>query len=168
MFFTRTQNFNCPVSKKELLNRLLGKHVRIHNLDFEILEQDDTVMIIPHDEQEESIKTLPITTVEMKEEGGKTNVTLTSKMRPADSGGPNLILIFCFFLFVAAFVLRVVDTNSGWAITYILVGADVFIFSMFLFRLRTGYFDYVRKVQAYAKDKGAAAEVPDVQPTVAI
>jgi len=158
MFFTRTNTFTAQVSKKELQKRLLGAHVRIHNLDFEILEQDNALLIIPYSEQEESIKTLPITDVDIKEEGGQSKVTLTSKMRPADSGGPNLILIFCFFLFIAAFVLHMVDKQGDWTVSYICLGIDVLIFSMFIFRLRTGYFDYVHKVQNYVKEKGAAID----------
>ena len=158
MFFTRTNTFNSPVSKKELQKRLLGAHVRIHNLDFEILEQDNALLIIPYSEQEESIKTLPITDVDIKEEGGQSKVTLTSKMRPADSGGPNLILIFCFFLFIAAFVLHMVDKQGDWTVSYICLGIDFLIFTTFIFRLRTGYFDYVHKVQSYVKGKGAAID----------
>jgi len=156
MFFTRTHSFNSPVSKKELQKRLLGEHVRIHNLDFEIVDRENALVIIPYSEQEESIKTLPITDVDISEEGGQSKVTLTSKMRPADSGGPNLILIFCFFLFLAAFILHMVDKNGDWTVTYILLGIDVFIFSMFIFRLRTGYFDYVKKVHGYVQSKGDA------------
>ncbi len=167
MFFTRTTTFNSPVPRKELQSRLLGDHVKIHNLDFEILDLDNAIMIIPHSEQEDAIKTLPITEVGITEQGGQSKVTLTSKMRPADSGGPNLILIFCFFLFVAAFILRLVDKNGEWTVTYILLGVDVFIFSMFIYRLQTGYFDYVRKVQGYVKSKGEVASA-DVKATVAI
>ncbi len=167
MFFTRTNTFNTSVSSKELQNRQLGAHVKIHNLDFEILERDGSLMIIPHSEQEESIKTLPITNVDMSQEGGQTKVTLTSKMRPADSGGPQLIVIFCFFIFIAAFILRLVDKNGDWTVTYILLGIDLFIFSMFVYRLQIGYFDYVRKVQAYVKSKGEHS-VGDVKASVAV
>jgi hypothetical protein len=109
---------------------------------------------MPHPEQEEAIKTLPITDVDIKEDGSQSKVTLTSKMRPADSGGPYLIVIFCFFLFVAAFILHMVDKNGDWTVTYILLGIDALIFSLFIFRLKTGYFDYVRKVHGYVKSKG--------------
>ena len=151
----------------ELQKRLLGSHVRIHNLDFEILEQDSTILIMPHPEQEESIKTLPITDVDIREEGSQTKVTLTSKMRPADSGGPNLILIFCFFLFMAAFILHMVDKNGDWTVTYILLGIDVLIFTTFVYRLRTGYFDYVQKVQRYVKGKGEVAGA-EIKATMAV
>ena len=144
----------------------MGSHVKIHNLDFEIVERDGEVLIVPHAEQEESIKTLPITHVDMSEQGGKTKVKVTSKMRKVDSGGPQIVLIFCFFIFLAAFVLRLV--GGDWNVTFILLGADLLIFSFFLYRLQTGYFDYVRKVRAYVVEKGDGFVASNVHAQVAI
>ncbi len=154
MFFTKTHNFNSPVAKADLKKRLMGSHVKIHNLDFEIIERDGELLIVPHAEQEEAIKTLPITHVDMTEKGSQTNVKVTSKMRKVDSGGPQLLMIFCFFIFVAAFILRYV--GGDWNVTFILLGADTLIFGFFLYRLQKGYFDYVRKVRAYVVGKGDA------------
>jgi hypothetical protein len=166
MFFTKTHNFDSPVPKADLKKRLMGSHVKIHNLDFEIVERDGDVLIVPHAEQEESIKTLPITHVDMSEQGGKTKVKVTSKMRKVDSGGPQIILIFCFFIFLAAFVLRLV--GGDWNVTFILLGADLLIFSFFLYRLQKGYFDYVRKVRAYVVEKGDGFVASNVHAQVAI
>ncbi len=156
MFFTKTRNFNSSVPKAELKKRLMGSHVKIHNLDFEILERDGSLLIIPHAEQEESIKTLPMTNVDITEQGGKSNVTVTSSMRKVDSGGPQIIIIFCFFIFIAAFVLRLVDKTGDWTVSLILLGSDLLIFSFFLYRMQVGYFDYVRKVRAYVTEKAEA------------
>jgi hypothetical protein len=151
MFFTRTHTFHFPLSKEELKNRLVGKHVRIHNLDFEVLEIDDKLSIIPHAEQVEVIKTLPITTVVFKEEGNKTKVVVTSKMRQLDSGGPFLIVIFCSFMFIASLILFNLGTERG--VAYTLFGISIFIISLFCIRMQMGYFDYVRKVRVYVKSK---------------
>ena len=156
MFFTKTRNFNSPVPKAELKKRLMGSHVKIHNLDFEIVERDGSLLIIPHAEQEEAIKTLPITHVDIEERGNQSSVTVNSKMRKVDSGGPQIVLIFCMFIFIAAFVLRLVDKNGEWTVSLILLGSDLLIFSFFLYRLQTGYFDYVRKVRNYVMDKAGA------------
>ena len=37
--------------------RLLGKHVKVHNLDFEVSEKDRIIRVIPHAEQENEIRT---------------------------------------------------------------------------------------------------------------
>ena len=155
MFFTRTHTYHFSLSKEELKNRLVGKHVRIHNLDFEVLETDDKLSIIPHAEQVEAIKTLPITTISFKEAGNKTKVSVTSKMRQLDSGGPFLIVIFCSFMFIASLILFNMGTEPG--VAYTLFGISVFIFTLFCIRMQMGYFDYVHKVRAYVKSKAEPA-----------
>src|ERR1700756_2868267 len=119
MFFTRTHSFNFPGSREELKNRLMGKHVKIHNLDFEVLEEDSKLSIIPHAEQVHAIKTLPVTTVDMRPDGNKTKVVVTSKLRPFDAGGPMLVMIFCIFMFAASIVLLYVGNEP--LITYTLL-----------------------------------------------
>ena len=158
MFFTRTHRYKFPISKEDVKNRLVGKHVQIHNLDFEILEKDHTLSIIPHAEQVNAIKTLPITHVDLKEEGGKTNVVITSKMRKLDSGGPLLIVIFCGFMLGASVVLFFAAPNEQ-QIQYTLLGIGLSIFTVFTIRMQMGYFDYVRKIRAYVKSKCETAPV---------
>src|ERR1700748_2141026 len=116
MFFTRTRSFHSSVPKEDFKNRLIGNHVQIHDLDFEVTEKDHLLRIIPHAEQVNAIKTLPITHVDVKQAGGKTNVVVTSKMRKFDAGGPMLIMLFCFFLFLASITLLYVGGEPS--ITY--------------------------------------------------
>lgn len=158
MFFTRTTRYHFPVSKSELKSRLIGKHVKIHNLDFEIFEDGASLTIAPHAEQINTIKTLPVTSVELREEGNGTKAIITSRMRKLDSGGPQLIVIFCSFMFIASFIMLFVGKEP--LITYTLLSIGTFILAIFSLRMQTGYFDYVRKVRSYVKDRGmgAAAE----------
>ncbi len=150
MFFTRTQRFHSNVRKEDLKRRLVGNHVKIHDLDFEVTEKDHMLRIIPHAEQVNAIKTLPITHVDVKEKGDKTNIVVTSKMRKFDAGGPQLVIIFCTFLLLASMVLLYVGEPS---IAYTLMGISVGIFSIFWVRMEMGYFDYVRKIRAHVKSK---------------
>ncbi len=135
----------------------MGKHVKIHNLDFEVLEEDNKLSIVPHAEQVNAIKTLPVTTVDMKDDNKGTKVTVTSRLRPFDSGGPMLVMIFCIFMFAASIVLLYVGNEP--LITYTLLGISLFIFATFWVRMQMGYFDYVRKVKAYVKGKGESPAV---------
>ena len=151
MIFTSTRNYRFQVPKEELKNRLIGNHVKIHNLDFEVFEQEGALRIVPHAEQVETIKTLPITNVDMTQEGDKTRVTITSKMREFDAGGPMLIVVFCAFMFAASMVLLYVGGEP--LVTYTLLGISLGIFTIFWIRLQMGYFDYVRKVRSYIKSK---------------
>ncbi len=158
MFFTRTYNFHFSVPKDDLKNRLLGKHVQIHNLDFEILDTgEQNLSIVPHAEQVESIKTLPITDVEIQEDGDTTRVVVTSSIRPIDIGGPILILIICSMLIGASIVLMYVGGER--VITYSALGLGVGILALFMIRMQMGYFDYVRKIRAYVKSKVMGTDV---------
>mgnify|MGYP001549294223 CR=1 FL=1 len=151
LFFTRRHTYYFQVPKEELKRRLMGAHVQIHQLDFEVMERDYKLTIIPHAEQEEAIKTLPITSVEFDEKDGKTKVMVTSKMRRLDTGGPMLIMIFCLFMLIAAAVLFKMDSERTVAATLFCISLS--IFTVFVIRLETGYFDYVRKVREYIRDK---------------
>ena len=156
MFFTRTHKYNCPIHEDDFKNRLIGKHVRIHNLDFEVLGSDHALSIIPHAEQINAITTLPITKVVFTDKGDKTNVVITSEMRKIDEGGPQIIMIICSFLFVGAIVLFFAGIIEP-VFAYMLLGAGVLIFTIFWVRLERGYFDYVRKIRTYVKNKAAVA-----------
>jgi hypothetical protein len=73
-------------------------------------------------------------------------------MRKLDAGGPQLIVIFCAFLFVASILLFF--TSGDMKITLTILGFCVLIFGTFLFRMQTGYYDYVRKIRSYVKTRG--------------
>jgi len=152
MFFTRTHEFSINIPKDEFKNRLIGKHVKIHNLDFEVIENENNLTIVPHAEQVTEIKTLPITSLDFKEEGGRTKVIIKSSLRQLDAGGPQLIMIFCVFLLLASIILFL--TSEDLKITFTFLGIFILFFSTFWYRMHTGYFDYVRKIKTYVTTKG--------------
>lgn len=86
MLFSRTYRYVSSSTEEDLKGRLLGKHMKIHDMDFEVSEKGKMLKIIPHAEQETGIRTLPIAHVEFKGKGGKTQVVVTAKMRKIDSG----------------------------------------------------------------------------------
>lgn len=155
MIFSRTYRYNSSMRIEDIKNRLLGKHVKVHNLDFEVSENNKILKIIPHAETVTDIKTLPITHVKFKGEGGKTQVVVSSKMRKIDSGGPTLIMIFCFFLIAAAAVAYFANPAGNSTIAYTLGGIGVVVFALFWMRMERGYFDYVRKIREFIKTQSA-------------
>ena len=161
MFFTRTHTYHFPVPKDDLMNRLIGRHVQIHELDFEVVEKEHKLSIVPHAEQITDIKTLPITSVVMNDAGGRTKVVVTSKMRQLDSGGPFLIVIFCIFMVIASIVMYSVGEPIA---AYTLLGISGLIFTVFWIRLETGYFDYVRKIHSYVKNKAISGAMEAAMP----
>jgi hypothetical protein len=155
MFFTRTYKYSSAKSADDIKHSLLGKHVRIHNLDFEIFEKDSLLRIIPHAEQETDVKTLPITHIELTGGGDKTEVVISSRMRKIDSGGPMLILIFCGFMLTGSVLFFLFGEHEYASYTYTLLGASLFIFTVFWLRMERGYFDYIRKIRDYVKAESA-------------
>ncbi len=153
MLFSRHSRYSTHTPAEEIKKRLIGQHVKIHDMDFEIFDKDGMLKIIPHAEQITYIKTLPITHVEFRGQGNTTNVHITSKMRKIDKGGPLIVLFFCVFLFVAALFMLAYIKEEGFEIyAYPLIGASVLVFLIFWLKLESGYFDYVRKIRKFVKD----------------
>ena len=152
MLFTRNFRYHTPMPVEEIKKRLIGQHVKVHNMDFEIYEKEHMVKIIPHAEQETNIKTLPITHVEFAGKGSNTEVHITSKMRKIDKGGPMILLTFIFFMLAAALIMLLSLHNDGFEVyAFPMLGASILIFIIFWVRLESGYFDYVRKIRNYVK-----------------
>src|SRR5690606_33411311 len=147
MIFTRTHHFKSSLPAEDIKGKLIGKHVKIHNLDFEIFEKEGMLKIIPHAEQVESIKTLPITHIEFKGQGGSTDVVLTSKMRRIDKGGPYLVMMFSSFMIIGALIFYFAGGESYRRFFLPLGIIGVLIFIVLMLRLNSGYYDYVRKVK---------------------
>lgn len=156
MLFTRTYRYQSAMKVDDIKGRLLGKHVKVHNLDFEVYEKDRMLRIIPHAEQVTDIKTLPITHIEFKDKGDKTQVVISSKIRKIDQGGPTILMVFVSFMLIGAVVAFVAGKQEGLPFTYTLLGIALVIFSIFWVRMQAGYFDYVRKIRDYIKKQSAA------------
>jgi hypothetical protein len=71
-------------------------------------------------------------------------------MRQIDSGGPILVVIFSFFLMIAA-VISFLAGKAMLTYAYLFGGAGIAIFLLFWMRMERGYFDYVRKIRDYIK-----------------
>ncbi len=153
--FTRTFSCQTSMSKASLKNRLIGNHVSIHNLDFEIMEKNDNKLrIIPHAEQIDEIRTLPITYVELDESSGNTRIKITSHIRKLDAGGPMLMVILCSLLIVAGLVLFFLQEHL---VSGLVLAIGIITFSVFRFNLEKSYFDYVRRIQMHVLDKTKVA-----------
>lgn len=151
MIFSRSSNLHSSHSQEQIRSKLLGQTLDIHSLQFEILEKGDTLKIIPRTENEEKFRILPITHINLKNQGGKTVIAMKSKPRRIDIGGPNLLLVFCGFLFLCGGYLYVFQKEEMLMPAMIMVGLAVLIVLMLWISLERGYFDYFRKQKAYVK-----------------
>lgn len=157
MLFSRMYKYQSNMEIGAIKSNLLGKHVKVHNLDFEVLERDKMIKIIPHAEQNDNLKTLPITHVEFNGKGNTTQVIVSSKMRKIDKGGPLIVMTFCAFMLIAAILFMVLGKSDYEYFTYALLGLSVGMFALLWIRLESGYFDYIRKIRDYVKVQSAAA-----------
>ncbi len=157
MLFTRTYRYQSSRAIEEIRDRLLGKRVKVHDLDFEVMEKDRQLKIIPHAEQIESLRTLPITHIRLdNSDGTKTRVVIKSKMRKIDQGGPLLIVIFCSFLLVAGIIGFIAGHQEYANYIYTFFGVGLLIFIVFWIRMEAGYFDYIRKLRDYVKNESVS------------
>ncbi|HTN45316.1 MAG TPA: hypothetical protein VL098_03145 [Flavipsychrobacter sp.] len=157
MIFQRTYRYKTVMPIEEIRNKLVGKHIETHHLDFEISEKNGMLRIIPHAEMEAGVKTLPITHVDLKGNSSNTNLKISAKMRRIDSGGPYLIAIFCLFMVIAAAMFFMAGNAEYRMYGYILGGVGLGIFIIFWLKMETGYFDYVRKIRDYIKKETSAS-----------
>lgn len=157
MLFSRTYRYQSSMPMEDIRTRLVGKRVKVHNLDFEVFEKDRLLKIIPHAEQIESLKTLPITHIRLNNgKGAKTQVVISSKMRKIDQGGPLLIVIFCTFMLLAGIIGFIAGHQEYAIYIYTFFGLGLLIFIIFWTRMQTGYFDYIRKLRDYVKKESIA------------
>lgn len=154
MLFSRSYRLSTNKSVDSIKSILVGKHFKVHNLDFEIYERDKFIKIIPHAEKERDIKTLPITHMELEGKGDTTQLKISYKIRKIDQGGPYLIVTFCLFMLIGAIAFYYVNEIN---LTYVLLGLCLVIFGVFWLKMRSGYFDYASKIKSYVKENLSAA-----------
>lgn len=154
MIFNRTYRFRTNLSISEIKERLLHQHFKVHDMDFEVSEKQQMIKVIPHAENVEGIKTLPITHIEMQGMGnGDTRVKMFTKPRKIDAGGPYMIVIFCLFCVIGASLFYLLNNTGSLLPSLVMVGVAVVIFILFWYRMEAGYFDYVRKIKHYVHGK---------------
>lgn len=151
MLFRRSFSYSSNQSAENLKKHFLGQHLKIHQLDFEIMEKDGHLKIIPHAENSDQVYTLPITRLRFEQKGAGCVVRGVSKPRRIDIGGPYLILIFILFALIAAVALYLKADASYHTTVYILLGISIAVFAILWIRMEQGYFDYIRKIKSWVK-----------------
>lgn len=150
MIFNKTFNFESTLDIKDLKEKLVQSLINVNNQSFFISPKDNMLRIIPDASKRTELTTLPVTHVKFKKRNGSDNtkVTLFSKPRRIDAGGPYLLVVFCVFLFIAAAVIYFVEPNRGNFIPALgLVGLGLIILMIFWYRMRMGYYKYVRGIK---------------------
>jgi hypothetical protein len=153
MFFIKYFSVESKKSTTQLRNELLGKHLKVHDLDFEVVERDGTIKILPHAENDDHIYTLPITKLKLIDKQGGTTIKGVCKPRRIDIGGPYLLMIFITFAVIASLALLKYGEGDYNLSAYILLGISAATYLLLFFRMEKGYFDYIRKIKKWTKDQ---------------
>lgn len=151
MIFRSYTSIPSKKSVEELKKHLLGQHLQIHDLDFEIIERNGFIKIIPHAEIENHIYTLPITRLQLIATENGTMIKALSKPRRIDVGGPLMLIIFVAFSLVAAILLYFYGGEDYHNTSYILIGIGFAVLLFLTLRLQQGYYDYIRKINRWVK-----------------
>lgn len=152
MIFRRYYTIQSKKNAEELKAEIVGKHFKVHELDFEVIDRDGEVKIIPHAENDDHVYTLPITRVRIKNNNNGSTVRLLSKPRRIDIGGPYLIMIFVTLAIGAGIMLYLFGEGVYNNTAYIFAGLGIFIFIILWMRMEQGYFDYIRKIKKWCKE----------------
>jgi hypothetical protein len=151
MIFNRSYRLNSPRNSSDIKERLLGKRFQVHKMDFEITEKENMIKVIPRAEEDKGLKTLPITHVYLSGDGNKTKLSVKSKPRKIDVGGPYIISIFCMFCVIGGISLYLMNPEESIGTPLGIFAIGLLIFAIFWFRMETGYFDYIRKIKSQLK-----------------
>lgn len=151
MIFIKYFSIESKKSVAQLQKDLLGKHLKVHDLDFEVVERDGTIKILPHAENDDHIYTLPITKLKLVDKQGGSTIKGICKPRRIDIGGPYLLMIFITFAIIAALALLKYGEGNYNTSAYILLGISAVTYLILFFRMQKGYFDYIRKIKAWTK-----------------
>jgi len=152
MIFRRYTTIQSKKKTEELKRNLLGQHLKVHVLDFEVVTKGEDLKIIPHAEYEDHVYTLPITRLKITNSTNGSTIKMMSKPRRIDIGGPYLIVIFCGFMLLAAVLFYLFGHGEYTNMSYMLCGIAVLIFAILYVRLQMGYFDYIRKINKWVRD----------------
>lgn len=153
MIFKRTYRISSSKSVDQIRQSLVGGRIDVHHLNFEVVDKENMLKIIPHAENDEKLRILPITHLEFRNKGGGTQVKMSSKPRRIDIGGPYLLVVFCLFCIVCGLWLFFVKKESMMYASLGMAGIGFLVFIIFWIKMETGYFDYVRKLRTFVKSK---------------
>lgn len=151
MLFTTSTNFTTNLRPEEVRNVLVGKRTDIKQLNFEIKESDGIIKIIPHTENDEKSRIVPITHVEVSADANGTNVRMSTKPRRIDLGGLYLATGAIILIALIAVYLRITYPEQSIWVSGIIMGVALLSFIIFRLRLESSYYSYVKSLRSFVK-----------------
>lgn len=152
MFFNTTTNFSSKLNSEQIKKSLVGKHLQIKELDFEFKESDGIIKVIPHTENDERSRLVPITHVNLNSNGNGSQLAISAKPRRIDLGGLYLATGAIIMLVLIAIYLRITYPEQSIWVSISVGLAALLAFIIFRVRLQSSYYGYVSDIRKFIKD----------------
>lgn len=143
MFFNTSSRITSKQNPGQVKSALVGKHFQIKELDFEFKESEGIIKVIPHTENDERSRIVPITHVHLSNGGNGTEIRLSSKPRRIDLGGLYLAVGSIVLLLLIGVYLRMTYPEQSVWVSIGIVAAAVLAFILFRIRLQSSYYGYI-------------------------
>jgi hypothetical protein len=155
MFFNRTCTIRSKKNADKVKQELVGKHVTVHNIDFEVFDKDERIRVIPHAEEYDDLMTLPITRINVEDVKEGSVIKISSHMRKIDVGGPLLLVYLIIAMIIVGLGLINFSQGMYGGVGKAFVGLALLISVIFWFNLEKGYFDYIKQIRKWIKSQVA-------------
>jgi hypothetical protein len=153
MIFNRTYRLSSNKTTNDLKQHLNGQHIQIHGYDFETIQKENIIKIIPHAENTNKVTTLPISNLSFVQKSNKTFIKMETHPRRIDVGGPYILLLLTSAIFFVGFLMGLYGGTEQSNSSKMMMGIGLAIFILFWIKMEIGYFDYVRKLKKWVVEK---------------
>ena len=151
MLFNSSSKISSKLNPEQVKSALLGKHLSIKGLDFEIKESDGMLKVIPHTENDDTARIVPITHIEPSSNHGWSQLLVSSKPRKIDLGALYLVTGFILVLILIAIYLKFTYPEQTLMAPLIVLGISLLLFIIFRMRLQSSYYGYIHGIRAFIK-----------------
>lgn len=151
MLFNSSSRISCKQNPEQVRAALVGKHLSIKELDFEFKESDGMLKVIPHTENDDKARIVPITHVEPSADGSGSRILVSSKPRKIDLGALYMVTGFIIVIAIIAVYLKVTYPEQTLKAPILVAAASLLLFIIFRIRLQSSYYGYIYSIRAFIK-----------------
>gem|GEM_PF-1088810 len=151
MLFNTTSRISSKMNTGQVKEALVGKHVQIKELDFEFKESEGIIKVIPHTENDERSRLVPITHITTENNGNGTHIQISAKPRRIDVGGLYLAIGSIILLGLIGVYLRLTYPEQSPMVAISILALALLAFVIFRMRLQSGYYGYIGNIKSFIK-----------------
>ncbi len=153
MFFNTSTKIESKLNADQVKSTLVGNHFQIKELDFEFKESEGIIKVIPHTENDERSRLVPITHVRLSKGGNGTELQVSSKPRRIDLGGLYLAVGAIVLLALMGIYLKLAYPEQDILVPAAIIVAALLAFILFRIKLQSSYYGYVNAIRKYIREQ---------------